>query len=304
MRLARGKTAILRWLHRLNEWAEALVLGVAVLVWDGLVKLALAVDARLPQWAARVIRPPFCYLHGFCNRGDRVLRRCLVASGTAHVVGLMIVTLVHFGPRDMPWRTPPKMVSLVTMPAPPLPASQDTPKPKPAAPKPKKKPPAPKKDTPVLKEKTTKKTEPEKQPEKKPEVKPPPQPETAPADSQQATVANDLLNVTAQVDEHFPFDYYLAIVRRKIAQEWAPPAGTPTGEASPMATMRFRIDRGGMVSGIQVEETSSIVVYDRSAHEALVRAQPLPPLPETYSGRWLTVHLRFRIADSRPTGIR
>lgn len=298
------KLAISRRLHRLNEWAGTLVLGAATWLWDGLVKLGLAVDARLPQWAARVVRPPFRALHGFCNRGDRVLRRCLVASGTAHLIGLLIVTLSPFGPRDMPWRTPPMMVSLVTMPTPTLPASPETQKPKPAQPEPEKKPPAPKKDTPVLKEKTTKKTEPQKEPEKKPEEKPPAQPEPAPADSQQATVANDLLNVTAQVDEHFPFDYYLAIVRRKIAQEWAPPAGTPTGEASPMATMRFRIDRGGMISGIQVEESSAIVVYDRSAHEALVRAQPLPPLPATYSGRWLTVHLRFRIADSRPTGIR
>lgn len=303
--------ALGRWF---DDRAERLLVWLMAWLGRRLVRLGAWLERRLPHPVLRVARPPVVGLRAFCNRGDRLLRRSLVASGVLHLVGLIVISIAWAGPRQMPWRQAPMMVSLVTLPEPEpaAPAApprrevrrepEEKPKPKPEPkpvetppPKPKPDPPKPEPDAPVLKE-AAKKKQPEPAPqEAAPEPAPPaPEPQASPAS----------LDVSAQVEEDFPFSYYLALVQQKIAKEWEPPAGTPTGEASPLATLRFRIDRQGLVSGVQVEEASASALYDRSAHDALLRAQPLQPLPATYQGRWLTVHLRFRIADSRPTGIR
>jgi outer membrane biosynthesis protein TonB len=39
------------------------------------------------------------------------------------------------------------------------------------------------------------------------------------------------------------------------------------------------------------------VLFDRSAIEAVMRAQPFPPFPLDYAGRGLTVHLRFTFRE-------
>lgn len=297
-----GLAALGRWI---DDRAERLLVWLMACLGRQLVRLGAWLEGRLPRPILRVARPPIVGLRAFCNRGDRLLRRSLVASGTLHLVGLIVISIAWAGPRQMPWRQAPMMVSLVTFPEPEAPPNREAkrepeekPKPKPIEeprPKPKPEPPQPEPDAPVLKE-VAKKKEPEPAPQEasaQPNAQAP-EPQAVPAS----------LDVSAQVEEKFPFSYYLALVQQKIAKEWEPPAGTPTGEASPVATLRFRIDRQGLVSGVQVEEASASAFYDRSAHDALVRAQPLQPLPATYQGRWLTVHLRFRIADSRPTGIR
>jgi TonB family protein len=54
----------------------------------------------------------------------------------------------------------------------------------------------------------------------------------------------------------------------------------------------------GRVPLVEVETPSSIDFFDRSAREAVMRAQPFPPLPSTYGGRWLMVHLKFQLGAS------
>lgn len=318
--VVRGKR---NWLRALGRWiddrAERLLRYLAAWLGGQLLRLGRWLEGRLPRPILRVVRPPVVGLRAFCNRGDRLLRRSLVASGALHLVGLIVISIAWAGPAQMPWRQAPMMVSLVTLPEPepetpvtvPKREEKPKPKPKPEPPKPKPKPepeppkpeppkpepPKPEPEAPVLKEVAKKKEPPPEPVSQETPAQPVPQepePQASPTS----------LDVSAQVEEDFPFSYYLALVQQKIAREWEPPAGMPTGEDSPAATLRFRIDRQGLVSAIQVEEASASALYDRSAFEALVRAQPLQPLPATYQGRWLTVHLRFRIADSRPTGIR
>ncbi len=307
--------AIAGLFRRTNEAAERWLVRAGGGLWDLLVRLGRGCEEHLPRPLLRLLRPPVQRLRAFCNRGDRVLRRCLVASGTVHVVGLIVLSIAWAAPRQIPWQQPPMMVSLVTLPEPEPPAPKETPAEKKPVPKPKpvpvkKDPPPPTQDAPVLKETKPKETKPQEpdppptqEPRETPEEKPKPDPPVAPP-TPEPIAPVPTLDVSALVDEQFPFDYYLRQVQQMIAREWTPPEGLPRGAASPLATLRFRIDRQGLVSGIQVEEASVSLIYDRSAHEALLRAQPLPPLPATYQGRWLTVHLRFRIADSRPTGIR
>jgi TonB family protein len=102
------------------------------------------------------------------------------------------------------------------------------------------------------------------------------------------------LGMNAQFDEAFGHDYYMQALIAKISQAWRPPAGLAEVEGM-SATLRFRITTQGRVPDVDVELPSGIELFDRSAVEAVRRAQPLPPFPPAYRGRWLTVHLKFTL---------
>src|SRR5207247_239937 len=50
------------------------------------------------------------------------------------------------------------------------------------------------------------------------------------------------------VDVNFEFAYYLSLVRNRISQAWAPPAGLTTGGQPVRAVVYYRIARGGELS--------------------------------------------------------
>ena len=146
----------------------------------------------------------------------------------------------------------------------------------------------------------------------KPEVKPPPpkpveknkpQPERPKVGSRDSTqvLKSELPRVgemrgamQMRVEgEALPYSYYLAIIQRKIASFWEPPAGLDQNSAEAACIVWFRIERNGNVTVNHVEEPSGISVFDTSALRALERALPLTPLPEEYPGQFLIIHLRF-----------
>lgn len=210
---------------------------------------------------------------------DRVLRRSMTVSSVLHLTLLLVFTIMPAWPRHMHWESAPLVVSLVSLPV-PAPPDPPAPKPRPEPQKPK-----------IKAEKTP---APKTQP--KPELKPPPDPprEEAPPDSTKALAVEKDLRVTARVDEQqFVYDYYLQVVAAKISAVWEPPAGLLAGGRQTITTVRFRILREGHVHGVTIEESSPLPLFDRSTQEAVLRAQPFPPFPPGYAGRWLTVHLRF-----------
>ena len=98
----------------------------------------------------------------------------------------------------------------------------------------------------------------------------------------------------AGVDEGaFASDYYLQTVIGRISSAWAPPAGVNGLQAETAVLIRFRIMAHGQVSQAEVETSSGIPLFDRSAQDAVLRARPFPPFPPAYRGKWLTLHLRF-----------
>lgn len=108
------------------------------------------------------------------------------------------------------------------------------------------------------------------------------------------------LSLMAETDGgSFVYDYYLQTVAEMISRAWEPPAGLTerTGETS--AVLRFRILANGRVTAADVETASTLDVFDRSARAAILRAQPFPPLPATYGGRWLMIHLKFAYGASQ-----
>jgi len=228
---------------------------------------------------------------------DRIFRRSMTFSCALHAAVLLIASVFPVWQRQPSWPRTPIVVSLVRFPdtptsdAPAAPAQRPQPPPQAPPEKPKDQPKQKPKPQVVPTPEPAASRERESAPQiEKPPVQPAAQP---PAQTTPAVEATAPVQLTARVDEtQFTYDYYLQNVAAKISAVWQPPAGVemPGGIS---ATLRFRILRTGAVQSLEVETASSAVLFDRSAADAVRRAQPLPPLPPGYGGRWLTLHLRF-----------
>jgi len=104
-----------------------------------------------------------------------------------------------------------------------------------------------------------------------------------------------LVGVTVD-DAAFDYPIYLSAVVARIREAWQPPVAASIG-GERTGVLRFRISRNGTVAGLYVESRSGAEAFDRSEVEAVLRAQPFPPLPSGYDGSWITVHLRFRASE-------
>ncbi|NOT34408.1 MAG: TonB C-terminal domain-containing protein [Candidatus Eisenbacteria bacterium] len=122
----------------------------------------------------------------------------------------------------------------------------------------------------------------------------PPSPAPAGLALPSAAVGTSGLRGDLGVDaSEFPFSYYLALVRDRVAARWSPPAGIVTDGRTVRVVVRFRIGRDGRVSAAQIEGASGVEAFDRSALRAITLSDPLPPLPVGYSASQLGVHFGF-----------
>jgi outer membrane biosynthesis protein TonB len=97
-----------------------------------------------------------------------------------------------------------------------------------------------------------------------------------------------------QVDSRdFEFTYYLMLVRNRVAQNWAPPAGLVASGAV-QALVYFQITRDGGVRGLRIETPSGLEYFDASVTRAVMLSNPLPPLPLGFTGPALGVHFGFQ----------
>ncbi len=94
----------------------------------------------------------------------------------------------------------------------------------------------------------------------------------------------------------FEFTYYLMLIRNKVAQNWAPPAGLAGGRQM-RAVVYFRVARNGNVSAIRLETGSGAEFFDRAALRAVTLSDPLPPLPLGFPGSDLGIHFGFEYAQ-------
>lgn len=91
----------------------------------------------------------------------------------------------------------------------------------------------------------------------------------------------------------FPFTYYLRAVEQKISGAWDPVVqGVPVGETR-QVVIAFRILRDGSIEKPTVEKSSGMSFFDQSALRAVLRAAPLPPLPEAFPDDSLGIHFGF-----------
>jgi protein TonB len=94
-------------------------------------------------------------------------------------------------------------------------------------------------------------------------------------------------------DESFRFAYYLEVLRERIGYTWTPPMLFGV-KNDVVATVYFKIARDGSISDEKIEKTSSQELFDRAALRAIKLADPLPPLPAGFKGRYLGVHFEFQ----------
>jgi len=94
-------------------------------------------------------------------------------------------------------------------------------------------------------------------------------------------------------DPDFTFIYYLNIIRNRIQEYWRPPRISAGYVQNQQAMVVFRIAKSGKISNIRVEQSSGNFLFDQAAQRALYETANLPPLPDEYGGKELTVHIEF-----------
>ena len=86
---------------------------------------------------------------------------------------------------------------------------------------------------------------------------------------------------------------YLIEVRRRIRERWDA-AALPGGAAARGAlVVEFTLSRGGGLVAADVREPSGHPALDRAALDAVARAVPFEPLPESIAGPSLRIRARF-----------
>ena len=105
----------------------------------------------------------------------------------------------------------------------------------------------------------------------------------------------------ARFDQDFEYAYYQRQMIARIAANWQqiPVRGSAT------VVVRFTIHSNGELSAVEVETSSGQPLLDRAAHRAVVLADPMPQLPESFPRDRVGVHLLFTYgepaADGPPT---
>lgn len=90
-------------------------------------------------------------------------------------------------------------------------------------------------------------------------------------------------------EEAFPFTYYLNRVLALIEGNWFRPP-SPAGTS---CRVRCVVDRGGRLIEAGLEAESQTPAFDRAALRAVYASAPFPPLPQSFGGNTLTLHLEF-----------
>lgn len=85
---------------------------------------------------------------------------------------------------------------------------------------------------------------------------------------------------------------YLDRLRQKVAQRWHP----ETPKSSSQTIVSFAVARTGNVDNLRVLQSSGSSKIDQAALQAVQRAAPFNPLPETYPAALLNIQFKFNIS--------
>jgi TonB family protein len=93
-----------------------------------------------------------------------------------------------------------------------------------------------------------------------------------------------------RLDSAFPYPWYLELVQRRLSEGWLKPAGArPTRPV----VIYFRVLPEGRLGLVEVESSSGMPMFDRSALRAVKTLDRLPPLPRGFREAYLGVHCEF-----------
>ncbi|HUP01012.1 MAG TPA: energy transducer TonB [Gemmatimonadota bacterium] len=210
------------------------------------------------------------------------MRRWLLTSAALHAGLVLVALLLGLRGPSRPDLPPVYQVNLVR--------AADL-APQPTRPEPDPEPP-PEEEEPPEPEEEEKIPDPDEEP---PREEPEPAREEAPRPGpERETRAGPDLPVTLE-GRPFEFPWYLEALVRKVERNWRP------GGGALKTTIYFRITRGGRITETRVESSSGSFLFDQAAQRAVQASDPMPPLPEEYSGDYLGVYFDFD-ASVRPSG--
>jgi len=88
----------------------------------------------------------------------------------------------------------------------------------------------------------------------------------------------------------FESSYYINLILGKIRSRWVNPVKMIN---SIETTIFFQVDANGKIRDAEIEASSGIEAFDQSALRAILTSDPLPPLPQEFSGDHIGIHLKF-----------
>lgn len=94
-------------------------------------------------------------------------------------------------------------------------------------------------------------------------------------------------------DQDFEYAYYWQQMYNRIGQNWQ---RTPV-RGMALTVIQFTIMKDGSVHDVRVEESSRVRTLDRGALRAVMLSDPLPPLPNSFPGDRVGVHVTFTYSD-------
>lgn len=126
----------------------------------------------------------------------------------------------------------------------------------------------------------------EEEPEEVPRLEPEPE-EPPPTERRSPERNRDPSLPIATEGEPFEFPWYLERLVQKVGRNWKPAA------RELKATVYFRIARTGRLTEVTVFEKSGNFLFDQAAVRAVRASDPMPPLPQEYTGDYLGVYFDF-----------
>jgi TonB family protein len=91
----------------------------------------------------------------------------------------------------------------------------------------------------------------------------------------------------------FPYAYYIDTIKNKISSSWYSSLVSPGLRGKFVVVVYFKILRNGRIEDLAVEQQSGSDSLDLSALRAVENAAPFPPLPTSFTYRYLGVHFEF-----------
>jgi protein TonB len=89
------------------------------------------------------------------------------------------------------------------------------------------------------------------------------------------------------------YSWYVQAMVRKISQNWLKGLVDSRVTRAPKVFMAFDIQRDGVITNIEMKQSSGIPTLDRSAQRALMATNRLDPLPKDYLGSTVKVTFYF-----------
>ena len=103
--------------------------------------------------------------------------------------------------------------------------------------------------------------------------------------------------ISSGSQKQFPYSWYNSFIQSKMYNLWKRPTRDAVKKDTATTLISFRVYRDGHIENIRMTESSGSKVMDDSALQAVREADPLPPLPAGFKGRYEDLAILFELTD-------